>query len=230
MMICFTGSHGSEPTIVTTRVIDGAARAQMVGGRLPGCQSRHAGNCYGEVEPCSRCGRRRCMAEGTTDLVSLCDDCWAHRRAREAECRDCGWRGPPQASCPACKSVDLAQVSLASRPAILNSLRVLAAQTVMGWDPCSSAAALRDAPPLVRTLQACLACGCTEHHACPEGCWWVTPQLCSCCADEGDVVAAQVRGGARPSRLRGPARHHTRTLTRPELHPWAPLCCSMEVL
>lgn len=108
--------------------------------------------------------------------------------------------------------------------------RAAAAQTAMGWDLWNSAAAFRDAPPLMRTLQSCLACGCTEHHACPEGCWWVTPHLCSSCADEGDLLAATVHRGARPPRLRGPARHHTRTLTCPELHPWAPLCCSMEVL
>jgi hypothetical protein len=29
----------------------------------------------------------------------------------------------------------------------------------------------------------CRVCGCTEFHACPEGCWWVEPDLCSSCAE-----------------------------------------------
>ena len=27
----------------------------------------------------------------------------------------------------------------------------------------------------------CRACGCTESHACPGGCVWATPDLCSRC-------------------------------------------------
>ncbi|MBI5520230.1 MAG: hypothetical protein HY916_09235 [Desulfovibrio sp.] len=29
---------------------------------------------------------------------------------------------------------------------------------------------------------ACRVCGCTEFMACPGGCWWVEPDLCSSCA------------------------------------------------
>lgn len=29
---------------------------------------------------------------------------------------------------------------------------------------------------------ACRGCGCTDDHACPGGCFWVEPDLCSACA------------------------------------------------
>jgi len=29
----------------------------------------------------------------------------------------------------------------------------------------------------------CEICGCTEEEACPGGCWWVAPGLCSACAE-----------------------------------------------
>jgi hypothetical protein len=28
----------------------------------------------------------------------------------------------------------------------------------------------------------CRKCGCTEDRACPGGCWWAAPGLCSSCA------------------------------------------------
>lgn len=31
-------------------------------------------------------------------------------------------------------------------------------------------------------VRACHACGCTDDCACPEGCEWVGPNLCSSCA------------------------------------------------
>lgn len=30
---------------------------------------------------------------------------------------------------------------------------------------------------------ACRVCGCTDERACPGGCWWVEPDLCSDCGD-----------------------------------------------
>lgn len=27
----------------------------------------------------------------------------------------------------------------------------------------------------------CRVCGCTDDRACPGGCWWVEPDLCSQC-------------------------------------------------
>lgn len=29
--------------------------------------------------------------------------------------------------------------------------------------------------------RVCRKCGCTENRACPEGCFWVAPDLCSAC-------------------------------------------------
>ena len=52
---------------------------------------------------------------------------------------------------------------------------------------------------LVRTEQRCLRCGCTEQHACGE------------------------YGRCSSVLLQGPARFHSRTLTRLAFHPWAPL-------
>lgn len=33
----------------------------------------------------------------------------------------------------------------------------------------------------------CRECGCTENFACPEGCSWAAPHLCSACADDGRI-------------------------------------------
>ncbi len=30
----------------------------------------------------------------------------------------------------------------------------------------------------------CRACGCTDDHACPGGCYWIEEDLCSACAEE----------------------------------------------
>lgn len=38
-------------------------------------------------------------------------------------------------------------------------------------------------------LPACRECGCTEHAACDDGCWWIEPDLCSTCADPAHVIA-----------------------------------------
>jgi ferredoxin len=33
-------------------------------------------------------------------------------------------------------------------------------------------------------LDKCIMCGCTEDHACEEGCYWILPGLCSVCAEK----------------------------------------------
>jgi hypothetical protein len=33
-----------------------------------------------------------------------------------------------------------------------------------------------------RERHACRVCGCSHWDPCPEGCWWVEPDLCSSCA------------------------------------------------
>ena len=37
-------------------------------------------------------------------------------------------------------------------------------------------------------VQACRECGCTDDHACAEGCEWVEQDLCSTCAEKGDAA------------------------------------------
>jgi ParB family transcriptional regulator, chromosome partitioning protein len=37
---------------------------------------------------------------------------------------------------------------------------------------------------------ACRVCGCTEDDACPDGCWWIDPDLCSQCEVRGKDVPA----------------------------------------
>lgn len=44
--------------------------------------------------------------------------------------------------------------------------------------------------------QKCRVCGCTEMQACPGGCYWVTPDLCSACqVDERDANAVVACSG-----------------------------------
>ncbi len=54
-----------------------------------------------------------------------------------------------------------------------------------------------DAIPVA--LAICLKCGCTEDDACPGGCWWHAPGLCSACIDpvaQVDAIHAAARGEA----------------------------------
>jgi hypothetical protein len=44
--------------------------------RFAGCQSTHAGPCYGELWQCATCGKTVCYAEGSDHHPELCDDCW----------------------------------------------------------------------------------------------------------------------------------------------------------
>ncbi|MEW6573161.1 MAG: hypothetical protein AB1374_05960 [Bacillota bacterium] len=36
-------------------------------------------------------------------------------------------------------------------------------------------------------MATCRICGCTDERACPGGCYWVEPDLCSRCAERSDV-------------------------------------------
>ena len=45
-------------------------------GRLPGCQSTHHTQCYGQLWQCAVCHKTVCYAEGTDNHPELCDDCW----------------------------------------------------------------------------------------------------------------------------------------------------------
>ncbi len=39
------------------------------------------------------------------------------------------------------------------------------------------------------TVRRCRACGCTDNHACPEGCSWVEEDLCSACGHIAEANA-----------------------------------------
>jgi len=38
--------------------------------------------------------------------------------------------------------------------------------------------------PVQRNDGVCRVCGCTWNNACPGGCYWVEPDLCSRCAEK----------------------------------------------
>jgi hypothetical protein len=49
----------------------------------------------------------------------------------------------------------------------------------------------------------CRECGCSDSLACPQGCGWAQPDLCSVCANELDALADPLdmpasEGGAAP--------------------------------
>ncbi len=47
----------------------------------------------------------------------------------------------------------------------------------------------------VESEPVCRVCGCTENNACPGGCSWVEPDLCSGCAEgEDDGLLIDVEG------------------------------------
>lgn len=62
--------------------------------------------------------------------------------------------------------------------------------------------AIIDSPEMVRIVprnrprtflrvdlqRACRVCGCTDDHACPEGCAWAEEDLCTACVEKGATV------------------------------------------
>lgn len=60
-------------------------------------------------------------------------------------------------------------------------------QRLLRADTVAIHSADRIATALGRQLEelyagVCRECGCTDLEACPGGCWWVEPDLCSACA------------------------------------------------
>lgn len=54
---------------------------------------------------------------------------------------------------------------------------------------------------MIRALDSCVVCGCIDEIACPGGCMWVVPGLCSSCVE--DVPARLVAAEAVLNELRG---------------------------
>jgi hypothetical protein len=44
--------------------------------RFAGCQSTHAGPCYGELWQCVTCDKTVCFVEASDNHPELCDECW----------------------------------------------------------------------------------------------------------------------------------------------------------
>jgi hypothetical protein len=58
------------------------------------------------------------------------------------------------------------------------------------WDELESDEAMEaelglDAEDILDEHPSCRVCGCDDLHACPGGCIWAEPDLCSRCAKEG---------------------------------------------
>lgn len=47
---------------------------------------------------------------------------------------------------------------------------------------------------------ACRICKCTQYRACPQGCEWVEPDLCSFCKSMIEDIASYVMGAASVSK------------------------------
>ncbi len=44
----------------------------------------------------------------------------------------------------------------------------------------------------------CRVCGCTDLYGCPDGCWWVEPDLCSQCDGMDDPIEHDMDGDYEP--------------------------------
>jgi hypothetical protein len=58
----------------------------------------------------------------------------------------------------------------------------------LGYGPYCTACELEAVCPKPDE-QKCRVCGCTWEHACPGGCYWVEPDLCSQCAGMPEVAS-----------------------------------------
>ena len=52
---------------------------------IDGCHSAGLHHCYGDLWTCVACKRTFCQAEGSTDMIELCNECWMKARAEEAK-------------------------------------------------------------------------------------------------------------------------------------------------
>lgn len=44
-------------------------------------------------------------------------------------------------------------------------------------------------------METCVHCGCSDERACPGGCYWIVPGLCSACAFDANGYALLVLAG-----------------------------------
>jgi hypothetical protein len=49
----------------------------------------------------------------------------------------------------------------------------------------------------------CRYCGCTDNQACPGGCYWIRPNICSACSGRAGIVCNEVPKPDGPITYRG---------------------------
>jgi hypothetical protein len=117
-------------------------------------------------------------------------------RGGKADCQIC-----EDAGCPACEGNDRAFAKWAQMGAYALLARVLGARSAVGnvaqllderWRLLNSfgKGGVHDGKARERIeaierelgMPRCRVCGCTDDRACPGGCYWVEPDLCSACA------------------------------------------------
>lgn len=52
------------------------------------------------------------------------------------------------------------------------------------WKACEAILDKLQGDKKPKAAGKCRVCGCTDDHACPGGCYWVEPDLCSVCAEK----------------------------------------------
>ena len=62
--------------------------------------------------------------------------------------------------------------------------------------------------------RACRVCGCTWNKACPGGCYWVEPDLCSACVPERNTKQEKTDMPVKPKRARGELRQEITALLK----------------
>jgi len=119
------------------------------------------------------------------------------RKVRSAECCSRGLAANAE-EFQRCRACPEGQRLAASAPLWGYSMP-LPAPVVYTPAPASAPArqanpASRPAPksrPVALPEPTCRKCGCTETRACPGGCWWVEPDLCSACAPTAKAPRAK---------------------------------------
>lgn len=68
--------------------VPAAVQGNDLSSHFAGCQSTHAGPCYGELWSCAACEKIICCAEGSDHHPEVCDDCWVKYFGNQEEGQD----------------------------------------------------------------------------------------------------------------------------------------------
>jgi hypothetical protein len=83
---------------------------------------------------------------------------------------------------------------IAGQPALMDMLMNAVAEAIANSDPVLNEALNDDAQPVpIPSLLGgvCRICRCSDYDACPEGCGWAEPDLCTACAESQGETAAE---------------------------------------